>query len=62
VATSVSIPLISAAKLRGIMSRLGAVPRFFEMRSTTGMKMATTAVELIKEPRPPTAAISRISR
>ena len=62
VATSVSIPLISAAKLRGIMSRLGAVPQFCEMRSTTGMKMATTAVELIREPRPPTAAISRISR
>jgi hypothetical protein len=32
VATSVSIPLISAAKLRGIMSRLGAVSRFFEIR------------------------------
>ena len=62
VATSVSIPLISAAKLRGIISRLGAMPRFCEMRSTTGMKMATTAVELIKEPRPPTAAISRMSK
>ena len=62
VATSVSIPLISAAKLSGIISRLGAMPRFCEMRSTTGMKMATTAVELIKEPRPPTAAISRMSK
>ena len=62
VATSVSIPLISAEKLRGITSRLGDMPRFCEMRSTTGMKMATTAVELIKEPRPPTAAISRMSK
>ena len=62
VATSVSIPLINAAKLRGIINWLGAVPRFCEMRSTTGMKMATTAVELISEPRPPTAAISRTSR
>ena len=56
VATSVSTPLISAAKLSGIINRLGAVRRFCEMRSTTGMKMATTAVELIREPRPPTAA------
>ena len=62
VATSVSIPLISAAKLSGIISRFGAVPRFCERRSATGIKMATTAVELIREPRPPTAVISRINR
>ena len=62
VATSVSMPLISAAKLSGIISRPGDMPRFCEMRSTTGMKMATTAVELIREPRPPTAAISKTSR
>ena len=61
VATSVSIPLSSAAKLSGIMSRPGAMRRLLEMRSTTGMKMATTAVELMIEPRPPTAAISRTS-
>ncbi len=59
VATSVSMPLISAAKLSGIISRPGDMSRFCAMRSTTGMKMATTAVELIREPRPPTAAISR---
>ncbi len=53
------MPLIRAAKLSGIISRPGDMPRFCEMRSTTGMKMATTAVELISEPSPPTDAISR---
>jgi len=56
------MPLIRAAKLNGIISRRGDMPRFCEMRSTTGMKIATTAVELMSEPRPPTAAIRRMSR
>ena len=55
------MPLISAAKLSGIISRLGAVPVLWEMRSTTGMKMAVTAVELIIEPSPQTTSISRTS-
>ena len=62
VATSVSMPLISAAKLSGIISRLGASPIFWQIRRTTGMKIATTAVELIIEPSPATAAISRTRR
>ncbi len=55
------MPLIRAAELSGIISRPGDMPLFCEMRSTTGMKMATTAVELISEPSPPTDAISRTS-
>jgi hypothetical protein len=61
VATRVSMPLISPAKLSGIISRLGAVPLFCDIRSTTGMKIATTAVELISASSPPTASISRTS-
>ena len=62
VATSVIMPLMSAATLSGIMSRLGGVPVVLQMRRTTGMNIATTAVELIKEPRPPTTSMSRTTR
>ena len=41
------MPLIRAATLSGIISRLGAVPVFWAIRSTIGMKIATTPVELI---------------
>ncbi len=58
-ATSVVMPLISAAKLSGIISRVGAVPVRWEMRRATGMKMAVTAVELMVAPSPQTTAISR---
>lgn len=61
----VSMPLIRAATLSGIMSRLGAVPVLCAMRSAIGMKMATTPVELITEPRSATTSIrserSRVS-
>ena len=56
------MPLISAATESGIMSRLGAVPVLWAMRSATGMKMATTPVELMNAPSPATTAISRTSR
>ncbi len=57
------MPLISAAKLKGIISWLGAVPVFWAMRSTIGMKIATTPVELMTAPSPATTDISRtISR
>ena len=62
VATSVSMPLTNAAMLSGIISRLGAVPVLPQMRKTTGMKIATTAVELIRAPRPPTTSISNTRR
>ena len=62
VATSVSIPLDSAATLSGIISPEGAAPVSCATRITTGMKMATTPVELITAPRVPTNNISRISR
>src|SRR5262245_60104089 len=55
------MPLISAATEIGIISRLGAVPVLRATRSATGMKMATTPVELMKAPSPATAAISRTS-
>ena len=58
VATSVVMPLISAAKLIGIISRPAPIPVLWAMRSTTGMKIAVTAVELIVAPRPQTTAIS----
>jgi hypothetical protein len=44
------MPLINAATLSGIISRLGAVPVLRQMRRTTGMKIATTAVEFINAP------------
>ena len=59
VATSVVMPLISAAKLSGIISRPGPMPVLCAMRSATGMKMAVTAVELIVAPRPQTTIMSR---
>ena len=56
------MPLISAAKLSGIISRPGAMPVFWQMRRTTGRKIATTAVELMTAPSPATAAISNTRR
>ena len=53
------MPLISAAKLSGIMSRPGPMPVLCEMRSATGMKIAVTAVELIVAPSPQTTSIRR---
>ena len=50
VATSVVMPLIRAAKLSGIISWLGGVPVFWQIRITIGMKIATTPVELITAP------------
>ena len=44
VATSVIMPLMSAAKLRGIMSLPEPIPVLCAMRSTTEMKLAVTAV------------------
>lgn len=56
------MPLIRPAKLSGIIRRLGEICRRAAMLSTTGMKIATTPVELITEPRPATATISSTSR
>jgi hypothetical protein len=61
VATSVVMPLSSAATLSGIISRLGAVPVFCAIRSTIGMKIATTPVELMTDPSDPTTSISKTS-
>ncbi len=61
VATSVIMPLIRPAKLSGIIRRDGAVCMRMETLSTTGIKMATTPVELIKAPSPATVSISRTS-
>ena len=48
--------------LIGIIRRLGGVPVLCAMRSATGMKMATTPVELITAPSTPTASISSTRR
>ncbi len=55
------MPLISAAKLSGIINRLGEVPMLCAIRSATGMKMAVTALELIVAPKPQTTSIKSIS-
>ena len=55
------MPLISAAIVSGIISRLGAVPVLWAMRSATGMKIATTPVELITEPSAAHHSISSTS-
>src|SRR5262245_41556306 len=60
VATSVIMPLINAATLSGIISRLGLIPVLCAIRNATGMKIAVTAVELIVAPRPQTTIISRM--
>ena len=57
VATSVIIPLIKPAKLRGIISRDGELCIRMETLSTTGIKIATTPVELINAPSPATVSI-----
>jgi hypothetical protein len=54
VPTSVSMPLISPAKLSGIISRPGASFCRSATSSTTGMKIATTPVELMIAPSPET--------
>ncbi len=59
VATSVIMPLISPAKLRGIIRRDGEICMRIETLSTTGIKMATTPVELINAPRPATVSIKK---
>ena len=59
VATSVIIPLISAATDSGIISRPAGIDALRAMRSTIGMKIATTPVEDITEPTPATITISR---
>ncbi|MCY1552613.1 hypothetical protein D9M68_890200 [compost metagenome] len=56
------MPLISPAKDSGIISRRGDRCRRLAMLSTTGMKIATTPVELITEPSPATQSISSTSR
>jgi hypothetical protein len=38
------MPLMSAAKLSGIISRPGPTPVLFEMRTTTGMKIAVIRI------------------
>ena len=57
-AIKVSIPLMSAATLRGIMSRLGEIAAWRAIRSTAGKKSATTPVELINEPAAATISIN----
>jgi len=55
------MPLISPAKLSGIINRDGETCMRSETLNTTGMKIATTPVELIKAPSPATVIISRTS-
>lgn len=62
VATRVSMPLMRPAKASGISRRRGETFMRLAIPSTTGMKMATTPVELITEPSPATASISSTSR
>ncbi|CZV96696.1 Uncharacterised protein [Enterobacter hormaechei] len=57
VATSVIMPLMSPAKLNGIISRDGEICILMQTLSTTGIKMATTPVELINAPSPATVSI-----
>ena len=56
------MPLIKPAKLRGIIKRPGGTDMRSAIPSTTGMKIATTPVELMTEPRPAAASISRTRR
>ncbi|MNO05999.1 hypothetical protein D3C81_2275950 [compost metagenome] len=51
------MPLIKPAKLSGIISRDGEVCMRMETLNTTGIKIATTPVELIKAPSPATVSI-----
>lgn len=63
VATRVIMPLIKAAIESGIISRPAGRRARCAIRSTMGMKIATTPVEEMKEPKAPALAISRkISR
>ncbi|MNZ63317.1 hypothetical protein D3C78_814620 [compost metagenome] len=56
------MPLIKPAKLSGIIKRLGETFMRAAMLSTTGMKMATTPVELITDPSPATQTINSTSK
>ena len=51
------MPLMSPAKLNGIISRDGEICILMQTLSTTGIKMATTPVELINAPSPATVSI-----
>lgn len=53
------MPLISPATLRGISSCLRGIPVRAAMLIATGMKMATTPVELMIDPSKATESISR---
>ncbi|MCY1183925.1 hypothetical protein D3C76_1372330 [compost metagenome] len=55
------MPLIKPAKASGIISRAGAIFSRPATPRATGMKMATTPVELITEPSPAAASISSTS-
>ena len=61
VATSVIMPLINPAKLSGIIKREGEVCMRMETLKTTGIKIATTPVELMNAPSPATVIISSTS-
>ena len=61
VATSVIMPLINPAKLSGIIRREGEISMRMETLKTTGIKMATTPVELMNAPSPATVIISNTS-
>lgn len=58
VAMSVSMPLMSPAKLSGMSSCRGETPVRAAMLRATGMKIATTPVELMIEPSSATASIN----
>ena len=58
VAIRVNIPLSSAANASGIISRPGPMLSRPAMPSATGMKIATTPVELMKAPSPAIVNIS----
>ena len=62
VATSVSMPLVSAAMLTGMSMRARDTPDWRAMRMTMGMKIATTAVELMTEPMTPTMIMISTTR
>ncbi|SRN45190.1 Uncharacterised protein [Shigella flexneri] len=53
------MPLISPAKLNGIIRRDGEVCIRMATLNTTGIKIATTLVELINAPSPATVSINK---
>ena len=62
VATSVIMPLMSAAAARGMSSRRWLRPAFSATARVMGMKMAAVAVLLMNEPTRAEPAMSRTSR